>query len=71
MRSWSVLYEIVHRLDGIWLVIVLFHVTEITEKILSDRNICIVLLFYRLHGNIIYIVIITTIGIVIVIVLSQ
>ena len=28
-------------------VIVLFHVTDITEKILSDRNTCIVPLFYR------------------------
>jgi len=32
---------------------------KVTGKILSDRNICIVPLFYRLHGIIIYIVIIT------------
>jgi len=44
---------------------------KVTGKILSDCNTCIVLLFYRLHGNIVYIVIVTTIGIVIVIVLSQ
>jgi len=56
--------EIVYRLDSIWLDIVLIHVTKITRKILSDRNICIVLLFYRLHGDIVHIVIVTTIGIV-------
>jgi len=33
---------------------------KVTGKILSDRNICIVLLFYHLHGNIAHIVIITS-----------
>ena len=32
---------------------------RITGKILSDRNIYIVLLFYRLYGNIVHIVIVT------------
>ena len=41
-------------------VTVLFHITEITKKILSDHNTCIVLLFNRLHGNIIHIVIVTS-----------
>ena len=36
---------------------------KITEKILSDRNTCIVLLFYRLHGDIVLIVIINIIDI--------
>jgi len=44
-------------------VIVLFHVTDITEKILSDRNTCIVPLLYCLHGYIVHIVIITIIDI--------
>jgi len=44
---------------------------KVTGKILSGRNTSIVLLFYRLHGNIVYIVIVTTIGIITVIVLSQ
>ena len=34
---------------------------KVTEKILLDRNTFIVLLFYRLHGNIINIVIVTLI----------
>ena len=42
------------------LVIVLLHVIESYWKILSDRNTFIVSLFYRLHGNIIHIVIITS-----------
>jgi len=32
---------------------------KVTRKILLDRNICIVLLFYCLHGTIVHIVIIT------------
>jgi len=45
-----------------------FMLLKITEKILSDRNACIVILFYRLYGDIVLIVII---DIVIVTVLSQ
>jgi len=33
---------------------------KVTEKILSDRNTCIVPLFYRLHGKIVHIVIDTS-----------
>ena len=33
---------------------------KINRKILSDRNICIVPLFYHLYGNIIHIVIVTS-----------
>ena len=44
------------------------HVTEITGKILSDHN---TILFYRLHGDIVHIVIVTVIDIDTVIVLSQ
>jgi len=33
---------------------------KVTGKILSDHNTCIILLFYRLHGNIVYIVIVTS-----------
>ena len=42
------------------LLLVLIHVIESYWKILSDRNTCIVPLFYRLHKNIIHIVIITS-----------
>ena len=38
-----------------------FMLLKVTGKILSDRNIYIVLLFYRLHGNIVHIVIVTLI----------
>jgi len=44
---------------------------KITGKILSDRNTCIVPLFYRLHGDVVHIVIVTIIDIVIVTVSSQ
>jgi len=44
---------------------------KITEKILSDRNTCIVLLFYRLHGDIFLIASVNIIDIVTVIVSSQ
>jgi len=37
-----------------------FMLLKVTGKILSDRNIYIVLLFYRLHGNIVHIVIVTS-----------
>ena len=37
-----------------------FHVIESYWKILSDRNTCIIPLFYRLHGNIVHIVIVTS-----------
>ena len=40
------------------------HVTKIMGKILSNRNTCIILLFYRLHGDIVLIVIVNIIGIV-------
>ena len=40
---------------------------KVTEKILSDRNTCIVLLFYWLHGNIVYIIIVTSLILVIII----
>ena len=53
------------------LVIVLIYVIEITEKILSERNTCIVSLFYHLHDYIVHIVIITIIDIVTVTVSSQ
>jgi len=33
---------------------------KVSGKILSERNICIVLLFYHLHGNIVHIVSITS-----------
>jgi len=33
---------------------------KVTEKILSDPNICIVLLFYRVQDNIVHIAIITS-----------
>jgi len=33
---------------------------KVIGKILSDRNTCIVLLFYRLHDNIVHIVIVTS-----------
>jgi len=59
MISWSVLYEIVYWLDGAWLLLYWFMLLKVTGKILSDRNICIVPLFYRLYGNIIHIVIVT------------
>jgi len=51
--------------------IVILHVTEITEKILSDRNTCIVPLFYHLDSYIVHIVIVTIIDIVTVTVSSQ
>jgi len=44
---------------------------KITEKILSDCNTCIVLLLYRLHGDIFHIIIVTIFDIVIVTVSSQ
>ena len=55
----EIVYWSVFRLD-----IVILHVTEITRKILSDRNTCIVLLFYHLHGDIILIIIVNIINIV-------
>jgi len=58
MRSWSVLYAIVHWLDSAGYVTVLFMLLKVTKKILSDHNTCIDPLFYRLHGNIVHIVII-------------
>ena len=36
---------------------------KITEKILLDRNTCIILLLYRLHGDTVHIVIIAIIDI--------
>jgi len=33
---------------------------KVTEKILSERNTCIVSLFYHLHGNIVHIIIVTS-----------
>ena len=71
MRPWPIICEIVHWLDGRRLLLALIHVTEITEKILSDRNICIVPSFYYLHGDIVLIVIVNTIDIVTVTVSSQ
>jgi len=44
---------------------------KVTGKILLDRNICIVPLFYCLHGDIVPIVIVTTIDIVTVTILSK
>jgi len=44
---------------------------KVTEKILSDHNTCIVPLSYRLHGDIVPIVIVATIDIVIVTISSQ
>jgi len=57
--------------EPVFRVICVFHITEVTGKILSNRNTCIVLLFYRLHGDIVLIVIVTIIDTVTVIVLSQ
>ena len=53
MWYWSVLDEAVY-----WAVselVIVFVFLKVTGKILSDRNICIVLLFYHLHGNIVHI----------------
>jgi len=44
---------------------------KVTEKILSDHNTCIVPLFYRLHGDIVHIVIVIIIDVVTVTVSSQ
>jgi len=56
---WSVLDEIVY-----WqysdLLLYYFMLSKVTGKILSDGNTYIVPLFYRLHGNIAYIVIVTS-----------
>ena len=60
MVSWSVLYEIVYWLDGAWLLLYWFMLLKVTGKILSDRNICIIPLFYRIYGNIVHIVIVTS-----------
>ena len=59
-------YWLVFRFD-----IIVLHVTKITEKILSDRNTFIVLLFYQLHGDIVHIVIVIIIDIVTFTVSSQ
>ena len=69
MRYWSVLDETI-----CWTIsrlVIVFRLLKVSGKILSDRNTCIVPLFYRLHGNIVHIVIVTIIDIVIVVVLSQ
>jgi len=33
---------------------------KVTRKVLSDRNTCIVSLFYRLYGNTVHIIIVTS-----------
>ena len=57
IRYWSVLDETIY-----WVVselVIAFMLLKVIGKILSDRNIYIVLLSYRLHGNIVHIVIVT------------
>ena len=46
---------------GAWLLLYGFMLLKVTGIILLDRNTFIVLLFYRLYGNIIHIVIVTLI----------
>ena len=38
MRSWSVLYAGVHWLDGTWLLLVLFMLLKVTEKVSLGCN---------------------------------
>ena len=58
MRYWSVLDVTIY-----WVVselVIVFMLLKVIEKILSDRNTYIVLLSYRLYGNIVHIIIITS-----------
>jgi len=57
--------------ESVFRVVSVFHVTEVTGKILSDWNTCTVLLLCHLHSGIILIVIVTVIDIVTITVSTQ
>ena len=50
MVSWSVLYEIVHWLDGAGLLLVLFMLLKFTGKVLLDHNLMYSPIIHRIHS---------------------